>query len=358
MKNLYSIILFLLYCLGTHAQNNPIDEIDSLLNGMTDKDEFSGSVLIANSSKVLLSKGYGYADRENQLKNTPNTRFDLSSASKVFTGTAICYLAQKGKLKFDDPVDKYIKGLPQGHKITIHQLLTHSSGLDDFFKAKNFSYKNIGNCTDMLPFIRSMPLAYNPGDSCIYSTGNPIVLGAVIEKITGMSFQDYIESTFIKPLNLKNTSFAPYWSLEDEQREYAIGYSRDSTGTKRKPFDYDHGSIPLSAGGMWSSTSDLYHFDQAVFSGKILNDKYLKIMTTEYTTQWENAHFGYLWIISDKKGYKSIGHPGSSSGWLTMNDYYPIQGYTVIIMTNIGSVDVYSLSDKIENILFDKKAGN
>lgn len=78
-------------------------------------------------------------------------------------------------------------------------------------------------------------------------------------------------------------------------------------------------------------------------------------MTTEYTPQWDNAHFGYIWIISDKKGYKSIGHAGSSSGWLTMNDYYPSQGYTVIIMTNLGSIDVYRLSDQIEKMLFTRK---
>jgi CubicO group peptidase (beta-lactamase class C family) len=173
------------------AQSYSIASIDGMLREMTLNDKFSGAVLIADKSHVLLSKGYGYADRENKIMNTPTTRFDLSSASKVFVGTVITQLAQQHKLEFTDTIGKYISGLPKGNTITIHQILTHSAGFNDFFNAKGFSYRSIKNCTDMLPFMRSMPLVYNPGDSCIYSTGDAIILGAVVEKITGMAFQDY-----------------------------------------------------------------------------------------------------------------------------------------------------------------------
>ncbi|MCL4637986.1 MAG: beta-lactamase family protein [Olivibacter sp.] len=353
MKILLTYLILLLTSASySYAQLKAIHRIDSLFTELTEKNEFSGAVLIADSTTTLLQKGYGYADRENKIKNTADTRFDLSSASKVFTGTAITYLAQQGRLNFNDTIGTYIKGLPKGDVITIHQILTHSAGFDDFYKAKGFSYRNIKNCTDMLPFMKSMPLVYSPGDSCIYSTGDLIVLGALIEKITGMDFQDYIQISIIKPLKLKNTSFTPYWTLDETQRQYAIGYSKDSTHIKRKPYDYDNGSIPLSAGGAWSSISDLYKFDRAVFTGKILNEKYLKLMTTPYTPQWDNAHFGYVWIITDKGAFTSIGHPGNSSGWQAMNEYYPDQGYTVIILSNLGSVDIFQLTQQVEKILF------
>ena len=315
--------------------------IDHLLNDM----HFSGAILIADSSGILLSKGYGYSDRENNIKNTPHTRFSMSSASKVFTGTAITYLAQQGKLKFTDTLGQYLKGFPSGDKITIHQMLTHSAGLDDFFKAKNFSYDKVKNCTDMLPFMRTLPLVYPPGDSCIYSTGDCIVLGAIIEKITGMDFQSYIKATFIDPLGLGNTSFTPYWTLDNSQRKYAIGYRN---GYQPIPYNYDNRSIPLSAGGAWSSVEDIYKFDKAVFSGKVVNGKYLSQMTARHTSAWEDSHFGYIWIITDK----SIGHSGDSSGWHAMNNYYPKQGYTIILLTNSGAVDLYELGGKIEALLF------
>ena len=327
--------------IGIMPLYSQLASVDRLLNDMN----FSGAVLIADSSGILLSKGYGYSDREKEIKNTPHTRFSMSSASKVFTGTAITYLAQQGKLKFTDTLGQYIKGFPSGDKITIHQMLTHSAGLDDFFKAKDFSYAKVKNCTDMLPFMRTLPLVYPPGDSCIYSTGDCIVLGSIIEKITGMDFQSYIKATFIDPLGLGNTSFTPYWALDSSQRKYAIGYRKTGEAI---PYNYDNGSIPLSAGGAWSSVEDIYKFDKAVFSGKVVHGKFIEQMLAKYTSAWEGSHFGYIWIINDK----SIGHSGDSSGWHAMNNYYPKQGYTIIILTNSGAVDLYELGGKLEAFLF------
>lgn len=358
MKKICAIATAMIFDLiiGTSAllgQSKQISIIDSVLTGMTEEDLFSGAVLIADSTQILLAKGYGYSDRENKVKNTPETMFNLASGSKIFTGTAITYLAQQEKLNFKDTVGRYIKGFPNGDVITIHELLTHSAGIDEYWKAEGFSYANIRNCTDVLPFIKKMPLVYNPGDSCIYSTGNLMLLGAIIEKISGMNFQDYIDKAFIKPIGLDNTEFTPYWTLNETQRRYAIGYRKnDSLGYVRNAYNYDYGFIPLSAGGAWSSVIDLYKFDKSVFSGKLLNQFYLDKMTAKYTPQWEDCHFGYIWINTDKNGYSSIGHAGTSSGWLTVNDYYPKQKNTIIILTNFGSVDVVGLQDKISHILF------
>jgi CubicO group peptidase (beta-lactamase class C family) len=350
------IIAYSFAILSLQGQSNRIAIIDSILTEMTRQDSFSGAVLIADSSKILLSKGYGFSDRENKVINTPDTRFDLSSGSKIFTGTAITYLAQQGKIKFTDTIGQYIKGLPKGNSITIHQLLTHSAGFDDFYKAIGFSYDKVKNCTDIMPYMRKLPLVYNPGDSCIYSTGNAIVLGAVVEKITGMSFQDYIEKTFIKPLKLENTCFMPYWTLNDSQKQYAIGYQKkDSPGYSRINYDYDYGFIPLSAGGAWSSITDLYKFDKAVFSAEILNIEYLKLMTSKYTTPvWENYHFGYIWIIDDTHT-SCIGHAGNSSGWNTWNYYYPEKKTTIIVLTNFGFADVFEMAALFDKILFKEK---
>ena len=345
-------MIFFISILDLSGQSERIERVDSLLTEMTANDLFSGSVLIADGPNILLSKGYGYSDRENKIKNTPDTRFDLSSGSKIFTGTALVYLAQQGKVSFSDTIGKYFPGLPKGNVITIHQILTHSSGLDNFYKARGFSYKDIKNCTDIIPYMKTLPLVYEPGDSCIYSTGNPIVIGAVIEKITGMDFRDYIGQLFVDPLDLNNTCFAKYWELDESQRQYAIGYRKNDTGEyTRNDYDYDYGFIPLSAGGAWSSVNDLFKFDLAVFSGNIINDEYLKIMTAKYTPQWGDCYFGYFWI--NDLTHQCIGHAGTSSGWNTWNYYYPETKYTIIILTNFGSVKIFELSKNIELILFE-----
>jgi CubicO group peptidase (beta-lactamase class C family) len=338
------------------AQPERIRKVDSLFSEMTRKDLFSGAVLIANDQKVLLAKGYGYADRERKIKNTPDTRFELSSGSKIFTGTAITLLAQEGKLKFTDTVGKYIPGLPKGNIVTIHQLLTHSAGYDNFYKAAGFSYRNVKNCMDVMPWMRTLPLVYNPGDSCIYSTGNAIILGAIVEKITGMSFQEYVAKTFLDPLGMENTTFAPRWTLDSIRPDYATGYNKsEGTDPAPIPYDYERGFIPLSAGGACSSVNDLYRFDRAVFSDRILNKKYLGLMTTAYTTPvWENSHFGYIWIL-DNNNTSCIGHAGNSSGWHTWNYYYPSKKTTIIILTNFGFVDIFALAAKIDQILFTEK---
>jgi CubicO group peptidase (beta-lactamase class C family) len=354
MKKLNALFIISIISInGLFGQSKSILEIDSMLTEMTKKDLFSGAVLIADSSGILLSKGYGYSDRENKVKNTPDTRFDLSSGSKIFTGTAITYLAQQGKIKFTDTVGQYIKGLPKGNIITIQQILTHSAGFADFYIATGFSYENVKSCTDIMPFMRKLALTYNPGDSCIYSTGDCIVLGAIIEKITGMNFQDYIKQIFIDPLEMGNTCFTPYWTLNESQRQYAIGYSKiESINYKRNNYDYDYGFVPLSAGGAWSSVNDLYKFDKAVFSKIIVNSDYLKKMTDKYTPQWGDCYFGYIWI--NDITHNCIGHAGNSSGWNTWNYYYPEKKYTIIILTNFGSVDVFEFSKSIENLLFKK----
>jgi CubicO group peptidase (beta-lactamase class C family) len=241
-----------------------------------------------------------------------------------------------------------------GNIITIHQILTHSAGFANYYQAKEFSYDNVTNCTDLLPYMRKLPLEYYPGDSCVYSTGNAIVLGAVVEKITGMNFQEYIKKIIIDPLDLKNTCFTPYWTLDESQRQYAIGYRKtDGANYKRNNYDYDFGFIPLSAGGAWSSINDLYKFDKSIFSDKFISEEYLKLMTTKHTAPgWKDTYFGYIWIV-DESNTKCIGHAGDSSGWHTWNYYYPDKKYTIIILTNFGSVDAFGLAVSFDKILFN-----
>ena len=232
MKSVYYSIIFIFISKIGFAQSQ-INRLNNYLDSLTAKDSFSGYVLIAEKGEPIFQKGYGYADRKNRLPNTDYSQFCLSSTSKLFTGTAILKLMQEGKINSTDTISTYIHGLAYGNKITIHQLLTHSSGLGDIFEDPNFTWERIKNCTDVVKYISNQKLRFVPGDSVHYSTSGMILLGAVIEKVSGLIYQEYLTTTFFIPLGMNHTTFVNYGYVQYEELKpssYAIGYIKDSTG--------------------------------------------------------------------------------------------------------------------------------
>jgi CubicO group peptidase (beta-lactamase class C family) len=359
MKKTYPLI-FLLFIFKIGFAQSKFEELNSYLDSLTANDKFSGFVLVAKDGKPVFQKGYGYADRINRFPNTNYSQFCLSSTSKLFTGTAIVKLMQDGKISANDTIGTYIKGLTYGSKITIHHLLTHSSGLRDFYEDSNFTYVGVKKCSDIIKFICNQKLSFNPGEKVKYSTSGMILLGAVIEKVSGLTYQQYLTNTFFIPLGMKNTTFVNYQYVQYEQLKpssYAIGYIKDSTGKiviRRRSWDSPH-EIPLSAGGIWSSAEDLLKFDNAIYSHKILNKKYLKLMIeSKVQTEWPDTDFGYLWInINRGKPTRAVGHAGNAGGHHNTFFRYDKDSTTIIILTNFGFVNVFEVSSNIEKIIFE-----
>lgn len=359
MKKTYFIIFIVLICNTGFAQSN-FDKLNSYLDSLTASENFSGFVLIAKSGKPLFQKGYGYSDRENQYPNTNHSQFCLSSTSKLFTGTALVKLMQEGKISANDTIGTYIKGLSYGSNITIHHLLTHSSGLKDFYEDSSFTYVGVKNCTDIIKFICNQKLSFNPGDKVKYSSSGMILLGAVIEKVSGLSYQEYITNTFFEPLGMKNTTFVNYNYVQYETvvpSSYSIGYIKDAAGNiiiRRRSWDNPH-EIPLSAGGIWSCAEDLIKFEKALFGYKILNKDYLQLMLeSKVPSEWPDTDFGYIWItINRDKTTKAVGHAGNAGGHHNTFYRYEKNSTTIIVLTNFGFVNVFDLSSKIEKIILD-----
>lgn len=336
-------------------------QVDSLLMERYNKEQFSGVVLIAENDKILYSKAFGYADFDQKIPLKVSTQFDLSSGAKLFTAVACAQLAEKTKINFNDKISDYFPELPFGNKITIHQLMTHSSGLGNFQSSKNFSYEKVNTCIDVLPFIKDEPLNFNPGDSVLYATSNLLVLGAIIEKVTGLTFPEYVKKNILRPLKLKNTTFDTYFTVQNytgKDGRYARGYIKNDKGliVEKKRYPTKKTFVTLSSGGMWASASDLLKFDKAIYSSKLFSADMLKTMTTKYVfSGWEGTYFGYVFnIVNSGSQKEGVGHAGNSSGHHSFNFHYKNRNTTLIILTNYGFVDIFELAHgQIEKILFD-----
>lgn len=206
------------------------ENLERYLKGLENEDAFSGVVVIAKDGKNLYSKTIGYTNRENKVKINLDSQFDLSSTSKLYTGTSVLKLIQEGKIKTDDKIGKYFPELEYGDKVTIHHLLTHSSGYSDFYNIEDFSYTKVKNCSDVIPFIKDQKLKFNPGDSVYYSTSGMIILGALIEKVSGLSYKDYVTKNIFEPLGMSHTSFVNYVNAsesDDKKGIYAKAYIKN-----------------------------------------------------------------------------------------------------------------------------------
>ena len=341
----------------SYSQNN-YGKVGDYLDSLTGKDQFSGYIIIAKNGKVKFEKGFGYADKENKSEITRETQFNLSSTSKLFTGTAMAKLIQKGLVSEKDTIGKFIPSLEYGSKVTIYHLLTHSSGLSNFYDNPKASYNGVNSCKDLVKYVYDQKLRFPPGDSVFYSTTGMILLGAVIEKVSGLSYKDYLYQNFFIPLGMKNTSFVNYGYVQDKSvsgNSYAKGYIKNSEGRVqlRVKQSTDSAFVPLSAGGIWSSAGDLLLFERAIFGGKILNKAYLdSMLSPKVNTGWGDSYFGYIWInINNSKSSHAVGHAGNASGHHNTFYRYTKNNTSIILLTNYGFVDIFKISQRIEDMV-------
>lgn len=251
------------------SQEEKLTAIRQFLAEMDKRDLFSGVVLIANDGKPILHQAYGLANRELNAPNAPDTKFNLGSINKMFTAIAIRQLASAGKLSLNDTVRKHLPDSPllSAEVITIQQLLEHRSGLGDIFnenwdrKPKN-ELRSIG---DYLPLFANEPLQFEPGKRQQYSNAGYIVLGAIIEKLSGQTYYDYVRENIFAPAAMKNTES---YELDAIVLNRAVGYTQRGLPGKRSNI-YTLPSRGSSAGGGYSTAPDLLKFANAAAAGKI-----------------------------------------------------------------------------------------
>jgi len=290
------------------SQTKIIKEFNSYLAKLVAADMFSGAVLVAKNGKPISKRAYGF--NASKIANRIDTRFDLASMSKMFTSVAIAQLAQQGKLSYSDPIGKFLPDYPNrqaAKKVTLHHLLTHTSGIGDFLDKQEYQAARHGGegrfqiMQDWFPFFASDLLSFEPGAKNDYSNGNFIVLGAVIEKVTGQSYFDYVREHIFKLAGMNNTIFTV------------------ATGN--------------SSGGGLSTVGDLLKFDVALRQHNLLNAKYTDIILTPKVNTGEGEAYGYGFEIYQANGKRIAGHSGGTAEVDNKLDIYLDDGYTVIALT-------------------------
>jgi CubicO group peptidase (beta-lactamase class C family) len=348
MKNNYLLILVCCYCIATLpvvAQTVPA-KLDSLLDAYTKVWDYTGTVLVATKSGVLFEKGYGYKNKETRSLNDTNTIFQIGSITKQFTSAIILQLEQQKKLSLQDSLTKYIPDYPNGNKITIEQLLTHTAGVynytNDAVFMKNESMRPISR-DSLIARFKYKPLDFTPGEKFSYSNSGYELLGYIIEKVTGESYFQAVRQRIFQPLHMDHSGF-DFTDLHSPDK--ALGYTPQST----TPLPIVDSSVSFAAGAIYTTVGDLYKWDRALLAGKILRQASQQKAYTPHL-----ANYGYGWMIHVVDGKKVVEHGGGITGFVSYIKRIPEYETCIIILDNQpGSANLAKIAQDIADMLSGK----
>jgi CubicO group peptidase (beta-lactamase class C family) len=324
------------------ASNTTVDisRMEEVIQSFVAKKQFMGSVLVARGSDILLDKGYGFANLEWNIPNSPKTKFRLGSITKQFTAASILLLQERGKLNVNDPVKKYMPDAPAAwDKITIFNLLTHTAGIPNFTSFPDYpSIKPFAKTPEQLvALFRDKPLDFEPGEKWNYSNSGYILLGYLIEKISGQKYDQFVRENIFKPLGMADSGYDANATVIQNR---ASGYSPSVDGLVNA--GYINMTIPLSAGGLYSTVDDLLRWEQGLFGGKLLTSASLKEMTTPFKSDYA---FGLG--VRTVNGHQLMDHNGGIEGFNTELAYYPEDKLTVVVLGNVNSTSPVEIAQDL-----------
>jgi CubicO group peptidase (beta-lactamase class C family) len=334
-----------LLCAGNGPAQRLVTNIDEYINGEVKAGHFIGTILIARDGKVLTSKGYGMANVADDVPNTPQTKFRIGSLTKQFTAMAILILQERRKLSVQDSICKYLPRCPETWRsITIHHLLTHTSGLPDYTYTVNLTEEEraYSPVTRDMDRLRTGSLEFTPGTKFSYCNSGYVLLGHIIEKVSGESYGDFVRENIFEPLKMVNTGY-DYNGLILKHR--AVGYSLREDTLVTAPF-VDM-SVAFAAGGLYSTVGDLYLWDQALYTEKLVSKKSLAMMFTPF-----KQTYGYGWYIDEQFKRLCTSHGGRIEGFMTSLERFPKENFTIIVMSNLDTSSTDRIARNLAGISF------
>jgi CubicO group peptidase (beta-lactamase class C family) len=339
---------------GTAVSNaRQMTEIENYLSQLASMGEITGSVLLARGDTVLLSKGYGLADEEQNIPNTPQTRFRIGSNTKQFTAMGILILQERGKLHVQDHLCLYITDCPQDWQpITLQELLTHTSGIPDYINSPEFP-PLIGTPAapeQLIARFKNEPLLFPPGTRWSYSNSGYTLLGYIIEKVSGETYARFLQENIFNPLHMHDTG---YDTNNPQPPAHANGY----LSPHNKPVYLDMSEF-YAAGALYSTVEDLYRWDRALLTHQLVSQQTMDAMFTPYIpcpaggcALASDVGYGYGWFIADESNHRLIYHWGRIDGFRSSNGFYPEDGIIVVLLSNLETTDVWGISDHLGRML-------
>lgn len=323
-------------------------KVDAYVRPFIRGNNFSGAILISRGGQVLLSKGYGVANYELGVPNTPRIRFHIASVSKSFTAAAILLLEQQGRLSVRDPLSKYIPDYPNGDRITLHHLLTHHSGIPNINDMPEYEQlsREPHTLAQLIDVFKRKPPNFDPGAKYAYSNSNYNLLAYVIEKVSGKGYGEFLRETIFGPLDMKDTGHdaSPTHLIANRAYGYVPAGMRD---VENAPFlDW---SVKTGNGSIYSTVEDLYKWDRALYTDKILNKAAREKMFTDY------GGFGYGFFVRTRSGRRTTAINGRSPGFTSSLERYVDEDICVILVANTYSGLTHSMADVLAAIVFGEK---
>ncbi len=310
--------------------------LSQYIDKLEENEALSGGYLIAKDGAILFEQYFGVQNQESGTPSTHSMVFNMASGGKMFTAVSILMLVENGTLNLHTPVLEYLPDYPHkewADQATLHHLLSHSSGVGEYWDdAFDHVRSQVRTLDDIYPHVISKPVQFNPGDKAIYSNSGFILLGVIIEKMTGSSYYDFVEEQIFSPLGMDNSHF--YAPAEDTHASIALGYEREANGSVwSRANTSGRGS---SAGGVYSTARDILKFRNGLRTHALLSKKYTELLVTPKTTLSNGGKYGYGMIIEDDVGHLSHGHGGLGPGAMFNFMDYPELGYTLIMFANRG----------------------
>lgn len=348
----------------THVK--PVDSIASYLSNLKKQYQFSGIVLVAQNNKIVFHRAYGMANHELHVKNHEHTKFRIASITKQFTAALILKLQELGYLGVNDPVSKFIPDFPNGHAITLHHLLSHTSGL-----ARIQEIPDIGNIlriphtkAEMVDLFKDKQPKFNPGDYYDYSNAGYLLLSYIIELVTKKSFEQALKNFILTPAGLHDSgSDDNALILKDRASGYNLVNNELLNGT------YIDMALCSGSGGMYATAYDLYLWNQALYAGKIINNDSLPLMFTPHTqtlTAFEGcigwdlsyAQYGYgIRVGTLANGNHFSSHEGIFNGFCSNIIHIFESNTDIIILSNFQHAPIKEISDTLINYVITSKIG-
>lgn len=324
-------------------------KLDEYLSKLTKDELFRGVVLITRDGRTVYEKAFGKASEEHNVSNNINTKFEIGSLTKQFTAASVLMLAQQKKLAVTDKLSKYIPDYPNGDKIAIHNLLAQNSGIAEHTSElgnPNFNFAKEYKPEDIIALFKDKPLSFQPGERFEYCNSNYILLGYIIEKVSGKSWSQHVTENIIKPLGLTNTGFTDRRSVVNS---LAVGYTTGDDGIER--CIYLDGSFPYAAGQIYSNVYDLAKWNEALFSNKVLNKDYTAEMLSKHVQMSDiPSYYGYGVMLQKDYGRDVIWHSGGIFGFSSALLRYVDDRTNIVVLSNNDCTDIEAVCFTIGHI--------
>ncbi|MCU7550096.1 serine hydrolase [Chitinophagaceae bacterium LB-8] len=321
--------------------------IDTYYQSLKGKEMPGIAVLVSKDGKTVYERGFGYADIKGKKIVTPNTKFRIGSVTKQFTAAAILKLQEQGLLSVNDKLSKYIPDFPRGEEVTIHHLLTHTSGIHSYTNKPDFINKVTKTISEdsLIYSFKNDPYDFNPGENFMYNNSGYFLLGYIIEKVSGKSYGEYLKQTFFDPLQMKNTG-VHYAGIKLEEEAHGYG---SNNGKYDDAINWDM-SWAGGAGALYSTLHDLDTWNMSLHSGKVLRPESLKAALTTVTLKNGDQpamNYGYGLVTGKYRGIDYIEHSGGLHGFVSQLAYYPKEKLSVVMFSNTMTPEVTFDPNKI-----------